>query len=356
MRVIDEFDERMRERYRRLYGNRDCGKRLEGDRKRLLIKAVAVMGVLAVLILVNVLVSAGNEKGLHINRKGEITEIVRPQKDQEAISFNTEVEIETKEGTFRREYYITIEPLGNAAAKDDLRTSEILPEKSREEKIEDKLQSIISRLNANTDSRKVLLPKELETGEKLVWSRVDDSSVALYLAVVISTLLLLYKKRFYTIEKEERQARESIIRDLPEFINKIVLLLNAGSVLTAAFLKTIEDSGYGNRQNSYFYQQMDQIARSVKETNGALHQELRDFSKRSGVNELIRITGIINDNISKGADLSEKLKKENELLWFSRKQHAEEKGRMAETKLTMPLMILLLVLIMITIAPALMEI
>ena len=59
---------------------------------------------------------------------------------------------------------------------------------------------------------------------------------------------------------------------------------------------------------------------------------------------------------SKGADFSEKLKKENELLWFSRKQHAEEQGRLAETKLTMPLMILLLVLIMITIAPALMGI
>ena len=57
-----------------------------------------------------------------------------------------------------------------------------------------------------------------------------------------------------------------------------------------------------------------------------------------------------------GVYLSEKLKQENSLLWLARKQQSEEKGRLAETKLTLPLMILLLVLIMMTIAPAMMEI
>ncbi len=40
-------------------------------------------------------------------------------------------------------------------------------------------------------------------------------------------------------------------------------------------------------------------------------------------------------------------------MWIGRKKKAEEKGKLAETKLTFPLMILLLVLIMITVAPAL---
>ncbi|MEG0662665.1 MAG: hypothetical protein RR472_05245, partial [Anaerovoracaceae bacterium] len=61
------------------------------------------------------------------------------------------------------------------------------------------------------------------------------------------------------------------------------------------------------------------------------------------------------DNIHKGADLSGKLQRESESLWFNRKKYAEEKGRLAETKLTLPLVILLLVLVMITIAPAMME-
>lgn len=357
MKLTDEFNEKLREGYVRLYGNKNCDRKIERDRKAMLVKAAAAAGALAVLLAANLLLSLGDARGLQVNSRGEIVGITRPSEAQGARSFNAEVEIDTKDGTLRREYFITIEPLRSApGGREELQVSEILPQQSREEKIEEKLRNVISKLNIDRTSKKVLLPAELETGEKLTWAKAEESNGALYAMAFISALLLLYKNRFYALEQEERQARESIIRSLPEFINKIVLLLNAGSVLTAAFLKAAEDSGGSAGKHNYFYQQMDQIARSVRETNSPLHEELRDFSKRMGVQELIRITGIINDNISKGYELSEKLKKENELLWFSRKQHAEEKGRLAETKLTMPLMLLLLVLILITVAPALMEI
>jgi tight adherence protein C len=67
------------------------------------------------------------------------------------------------------------------------------------------------------------------------------------------------------------------------------------------------------------------------------------------------MTAVISDNWDKGSVLAEKLEGESNLLWISRKKRAEEKGKLAETKLTFPLVILLIVLIMVTIAPALME-
>ena len=66
-------------------------------------------------------------------------------------------------------------------------------------------------------------------------------------------------------------------------------------------------------------------------------------------------TAVIADNISKGVELNEKLERESELLWILRKKNCEERGKMAETKLTLPLMMLLMVLIVITVAPALIE-
>ena len=57
----------------------------------------------------------------------------------------------------------------------------------------------------------------------------------------------------------------------------------------------------------------------------------------------------------KGVNLTEKLESESDILWTQRKKIAEEKGRIAETKLTFPLALLLLVLILITAAPAIME-
>jgi len=43
------------------------------------------------------------------------------------------------------------------------------------------------------------------------------------------------------------------------------------------------------------------------------------------------------------------------LLWEQRKKLAEERGRAAETKMAFPLAILLLVLILITAAPAMLQ-
>ena len=45
----------------------------------------------------------------------------------------------------------------------------------------------------------------------------------------------------------------------------------------------------------------------------------------------------------------------HEILWISRKKNCEERCRLAETKLTLPLMIFLIVLIVIVITPALLD-
>ena len=93
----------------------------------------------------------------------------------------------------------------------------------------------------------------------------------------------------------------------------------------------------------------------MKTANGSMYRELREFARKSGIKELIRVANIICDNVSKGTGLTEKLQAESEILWMNRKKNCEERGRLAETKLTLPLVIFLLVLIVITIAPALLE-
>ncbi|MCI9597082.1 MAG: type II secretion system F family protein [Firmicutes bacterium] len=348
---MKKFHNKLTERYRRLYGSRGCQEWVRKDKNRFLMKCAAAAGVLLMAIFMSLLPSAGGYNGLDTNKKGEITRIIRPSQEQGALSFRTEVEVDTENGTITKQYDIIIQPKGNGQSQQ----AQILPAQREEETIENQLRGLISKMNADTSKSKIFLPKELGKGQKLTWKQAEESGLVLYSAAALATGLLLYKTRFYRVERAERQARESIIRELPEFINKIALLLNAGSVLNTAFTKIMEDHGKSGRKQSYFYQQMEQISRSVAEANGSLHDELRSFAKRSGVKELMRITNMISDNISKGADLSDKLKKENEMLWFSRKQNAEEKGRLAETKMTMPLVILLMVLILITIAPAMMK-
>ena len=105
---------------------------------------------------------------------------------------------------------------------------------------------------------------------------------------------------------------------------------------------------------------MAEIDHKIRETNSSLEKEFRAFARSSecsgkGSRELMRISNIISDNISKGAELTDKLQSESEALWLSRKSDSEERGRLAETKLTMPLTVFLLVLVVVTVSPALLE-
>lgn len=350
--VFDQFSRGLEERYRRLYMGKDCSEKIERNIKELQIAFAGVILLLCIAVAVGIL-RDDTVDGVKTNRNGEIMTVKRPEKDSSAVSFNTEVHIHTGENTIVRQMHITIDPIGK---NEENQAVGQRSEKTETEKIDEELQKQIAKLNVDTDQKSIKLPRKLQSGETLLWKMDTKSNAPLYFTGTIILMMFFYKNRFYAIKKEEEKAEESIVRELPEFINKLVLLLNAGVVINTAFIKIMEDHRKMNAQASYFYGQMEQISRTIREANGTLHQEFRSFAKRSGVKELMRIANIVGDNISKGSDLAEKLKKENELLWFARKQQSKEKGRLAETKLTLPLMILLLVLIMVTIAPALMEI
>ena len=132
-------------------------------------------------------------------------------------------------------------------------------------------------------------------------------------------------------------------------------------MLSAAFEHIIEESRQTESlAGDYFYSCMAEIDHKIRETNSSLEKEFRAFARSSecsgkGSRELMRISNIISDNISKGAELTDKLQSESEALWLSRKSDSEERGRLAETKLTMPLTVFLLVLVVVTVSPALLE-
>ncbi len=212
-------------------------------------------------------------------------------------------------------------------------------------------------------SEHINLPAELGNGIKVRWFNGKESNLVFLLVLFLFAVLIVYFKRYDQINKEIKEAEDSIIKDLPEFINKLVLLLNAGLVVSAAFSKiTMDYEAFYHtekpgkqRKRRFLYEELLEIQKRVNQSNTSLIKELKEFSQRCGVREMVRLAVVISENWNKGSMLAEKLEGEGELLWISRKKRAEEQGKLAETKLTFPLMILLLVLIMVTVAPALME-
>ena len=174
-----------------------------------------------------------------------------------------------------------------------------------------------------------------------------------------AVFLLIYKSRYSAIDSQVKRNKESIVEDLPELIDKVILLLNTGMFIEAVIAKAAEDYSHGendSRERKILYICLNDIIRKAYETNTPLIHEMSEFAVKSGVRELIRFSAIVENNFNKGSDLAEKLEGEGALLWMGKKKLVEEKAKMAGTKLSLPLMLLLSALILITSAPMLLSI
>ena len=221
--------------------------------------------------------------------------------------------------------------------------------------LDNMITELVESVRQNIKGKKILLPNKLSDGTKITWQEEHRNYIVPVLLLGIVLLYAIYKRRFDAIKKHEMEANESVMRDLPGFLNKLALLMNAGLVFSSAYERIIDEKlKIGWDGESYFYNQLIMINENVNERNCSIQKELADFATRSQNKEFIRAVGIINDNISKGIMLTDKLRGESEALWFAQKKYIEEKSKLSETKLVGPLFIILGILIVITMVPAMM--
>ncbi len=220
-----------------------------------------------------------------------------------------------------------------------------------------RIDDLVEEINGSCGGGAVMLPQKTAEGLKLSWRRGRNDGDLIIMAGFIVGIVMTRYGRHRALAKVAYRKKLSMERDFPDFISKFILLLNAGLVSSAAIAKIAADHElHDSEDDRPLYAEMAAINCRVKNSNVSLDKELRHFSERSGIQEIIRFSTIFSDNINKGSMLEEKLEAEGSMLWHKRKKMAEELGRTADTKLVLPLMILLLALVIVTISPAMMAI
>ena len=93
----------------------------------------------------------------------------------------------------------------------------------------------------------------------------------------------------------------------------------------------------------------------MRNSNAAFSAELIRMAERLEVREFARLAVVLRDSLGSGNDLVGKLENESILMWRERKAAIQTLGRVADTKLIFPLMIILTVLIVIVMTPAILQ-
>lgn len=202
---------------------------------------------------------------------------------------------------------------------------------------------------------RILLPGRLEDGTRLRWEKKREiEPIAAILMILPLGMLFLYRDKQQKIMRARKKQIDEIRKGLPAFQDQLLLLLSSGLIFHDAFVRIAESFQKRLRKDA-LQKLIIEVVCVNRETGASLITVLDHHARELGVREFSRMVTIIVENQNKGVDLREKLESESAILWTQRKKLAEERGKAAETKLSFPLAILLMVLIVITASPAILE-
>lgn len=227
---------------------------------------------------------------------------------------------------------------------------------TRDQKRDIEISGIITEIEASSE-RRIDLPDETSDGKRIKWYRNDDGNsiipgiMAMYLVIICLIVRDSLTKKLRPVSVN----RDEIIRGLPRFVNQIVMMMDSGMILSDSLARIgISYSLIPEDEQNYFEKKVIEIIDDTDRGARSTAELLHDCARVNGVKEMIRITTILIENERRGSNARDTLRKESEFLWESRKIIASEKGKTIDTKMALPLALLLIILIAITMAPALM--
>ena len=216
--------------------------------------------------------------------------------------------------------------------------------------MERSLDLLAEELSSGDWGSRLELPDEHD-GMKILWDFPGREVPWEMIPLGLFVLLALYFGRYDAQEKRMKKLALDFEAEIPSMTLQLILLLNAGLVVSAAFDELIDkNEGSGHP----LYIALASVREKALGENLPFVSELYVFANTTGCRDLIRLSSLVLDHSSRGSELADKLEKERAQLWSSRLSLAKARIKEAETKLCLPLMLLLIVLVVISAAPALM--
>lgn len=198
------------------------------------------------------------------------------------------------------------------------------------------------------------LPAEWQ-GESITWEQiVEDDSVLVWTAAVITAIavfLFLDKDMHDQLEKR----RKSLRREYPEIVHKLVLFVGAGMTIRGAFQKIAGDYEADSRKSDRRSPAYEEMIYACRELRSGVSEGMsyEHFGRRTGLQEYIRLTTLLAQNLKKGnSALLERLREEADKAAEERVRQSRKLGEEAGTKLLVPMVLMLGVVMAIIMIPA----
>ncbi len=319
--------------------------------KKLMRGLYALTLVSALLVLALVIKDPEKSGKLIADDNGRIVCIHRSETTS-IEHYDLELTVKSDEGEIERDVSLTLR--ANKSGGSRMNASE---NDNREAALNAGIDRVISEIEYSK-SRKIILPTRLPDGTAIEWKKKPEKygkNLFTVASVYLVIAALMIASRFKGND-QGRSERRSILMGLPRFCNQLFLMMNAGLILSDAF-DTITGSytGFDRKDLSFFERELADLNDATDHHRISTAEVISEYAVKHDVKEMIRIATILTENEKRGSDVIESLERESRYLWDERKVVARECGKMIDSKMSYPLGLLLIVLIVVTIAPALLN-
>lgn len=192
-------------------------------------------------------------------------------------------------------------------------------------------------------------------GESLVWKQKTKNKCLLLLGGAMLAAVLIFLLADKDLHDDVEKRRQKMKKDYPDVVHKLVLYLGAGMTIRGAVQRMAEEyeqSEKAGKSKSPVYEELLHTCRELKAgvSEGAAYEH---FGKRTGLQEYIRLSTLLTQNLKKGnSTLLQRLREEAEKSSLERIQYGRRLGEEAMTKLLLPMVMMLLVVMLMIMIPA----
>lgn len=225
--------------------------------------------------------------------------------------------------------------------------------KSKEDFIYSLEENLKEQEKLTREEKEFYLPDTFQE-ESVQW-RYPPGNSAIVLGILFSIMLpFISIQKDREIHNQTKKRKEQLQESFPEFINKLILLMETGMSIRGAVYRIAED--YQKKQGikkDYLCEELMYVCRQMK--NGLSEKEAYElFGKRCSLGCYTKLSGLLIQHLQKGgSSILETLRNESGKASEEQRRLVQKKGEEMGTKLLFPMMIMLGIVMVFIMVPAL---
>ena len=222
---------------------------------------------------------------------------------------------------------------------------------TEEEKVKLAVKEKLDSALADGENETITLPAEVEGKRVRAYfpkEEITGNLVGFALAAIICLFVVFNENN----KRKIRDREEELKNGYTEFVGRFVILLGAGLNIPAIWRKL--ETGFASNKSL-----TEEIRLTLWEVgNGKTEREAYEkFGKRIGGTQYAKFVSVINQSLKLGqGQLLSRLEAESEAAMFERRNKAKVMGEVADTKMLMPMMLQLVLIMLIIMVPALLAV